>query len=299
MKQRTLLFSGTGTALVTPFRNDGAVDEVVLRDLVIRQVKSGVDAVVPCGTTGEAVTLSDAEQARVIEMTVDAVNGKVPVIAGASSNSTSKAIALAREAKRRGADAILTVAPYYNRPTQEGLYQHFGEIAEAVEMPVVIYNVPGRTGVNVDAATTLRLAADLPFIAGVKEASGNVAQIMDIIRQKPKGFGVWSGDDFLTLPLIAAGADGIISVASNEVPAEFSAMVRYALKGRHEKARELHYRLLPLMQANFLESNPIPVKTVMAMMGLLEENFRLPMTRISDGSRAKLDAVLKHLAPGR
>jgi 4-hydroxy-tetrahydrodipicolinate synthase len=299
MKQRTLLFSGTGTALVTPFRNDGAVDEVVLRDLAVRQVKAGVEAVIPVGTTGEAVTLSDAEQARVIEIVVDAVNGKVPVIAGASSNATSKAIALAREAKRRGADAILTVAPYYNKPTQEGLYQHFGEVAEAVEIPVVIYNVPGRTGVNVEPATTLRLAADIPFIAGVKEASGNVAQIMEIIRQKPKGFGVWSGDDFLTLPLIASGADGIISVASNEVPAEFSAMVRYALKGKFGRARELHYKLLPLMNANFIESNPIPVKTVMAMMGLLEENYRLPMTRISDASRAKLDAVLKHLSPGR
>jgi 4-hydroxy-tetrahydrodipicolinate synthase len=299
MKQRTLLFSGTGTALVTPFRNDGAVDEVVLRDLVVRQIKSGVEAVIPVGTTGEAVTLSDAEQARVIEIVVDAVNGKVPVIAGASSNATTKAIALAREAKRRGADAILTVAPYYNKPTQEGLYQHFGEVAEAVELPVVIYNVPGRTGVNVEPATTLRLAADIPFIVGVKEASGNVAQIMEILRQKPKGFGVWSGDDFLTLPLIAAGADGIISVVSNEVPAEFSSMVRHALKGRFAKARDLHYRLLPLMNVNFIESNPIPVKAVMAMMGLLEENYRLPMTRISDASRAKLEAVLKHLSPGR
>jgi 4-hydroxy-tetrahydrodipicolinate synthase len=299
MKQRTLLFSGTGTALVTPFRNDGAIDEVVLRELAVRQVKAGVEAVIPVGTTGEAVTLSDAEQARVIEIVVDAVNGKVPVIAGASSNATSKAIALAREAKRRGADAILTVAPYYNKPTQEGLYQHFGEIAEAVEMPVVLYNVPGRTGVNIEPATTLRLAADISFIAGVKEASGNVAAIMELIRQKPKGFGVWSGDDFLTLPLIASGADGIISVVSNEFPAEFSTMVRYALKGKLERARELHYRLLPLMNANFIESNPIPVKTVMAMMGLLEENYRLPMTRISDASRVKLEAVLKLLPPGR
>lgn len=299
MKQRTLLFSGTGTALVTPFRSDGAVDEVVLRELVIRQVKGGVDAVIPVGTTGEAVTLSDGEQARVIEITVDAVNGKVPVIAGASSNSTNKAIALAREAKRRGADAILTVSPYYNKPTQEGLYQHFGEIAEAVEMPVVLYNVPGRTGVNIDAATTLRLASDIPFIAGVKEASGNLPQIMEIIRRKPKNFGVWSGDDYLTLPLAAAGGDGIISVIANEFPAEFSQMVRYALKGKYDKARDLHYRLLPLMNANFIESNPIPVKTVMAMQGLLDENFRLPMTRISDDAREKLEAILKQLTQRR
>jgi 4-hydroxy-tetrahydrodipicolinate synthase len=299
MKHRTLLFSGTGTALVTPFRNDGAVDEVVLRELVIRQVKGGVDALVPVGTTGEAVTLSDAEQARVIEITVEAVNGKVPVIAGASSNATTKAIALAREAKRRGADAILTVAPFYNKPTQEGLYQHFGEIAEAVEMPVVLYNVPGRTGVNIDAATTLRLANDIPFIAGVKEASGNLPQIMEVIRHRPKNFGVWSGDDNLTLPLAAAGGDGIISVIANEFPAEFSQMVRYALKGKYAKARDLHYRLLPLMNANFIESNPIPVKTVMAMQGLLEENFRLPMTRIGDASRAKLQAILNDLTRGR
>jgi 4-hydroxy-tetrahydrodipicolinate synthase len=299
MTKRTLLFSGTGTALVTPFRKDGAVDEVVLRELVRRQISGGVEAVIPVGTTGEAVTLTDAEQGRVIEIVVDAVNGRVPVIAGASANATSKAVALAKQAKRHGADAVLTVSPYYNKPTQEGLYQHFGEIAEAVEMPVVLYNVPGRTGVNIDPATVLRLAGDLPFIAGIKDASGNVAAIMEMISLRPKGFGVWSGDDVLALPLIAAGADGIISVVSNEAPADFSAMVRHALKGRFDKARALHYRLLPLMQVNFIESNPIPVKAAMAMMDLVEENYRLPLTRISDQARKRLEAVLQQVSPVR
>jgi len=295
MAKRKLLFQGTGTALVTPFRRDGAVDEVVLRDLVDRQIKAGVEALVPVGSTGEGATLSEEEQAQVIEAVVDQVHGRVPVIAGASSNATAKAVALAKEARRRGADALLTVAPFYNKPTQEGLYQHFSAIADAVEMPIVIYNVPGRTASNIESWTTLRLAEEIPYVVGIKEASGNLSQIMEVLHHRPAGFGVWSGDDNLTLPLVALGADGIISVVSNEVPAEFSQMVRYALKGRLDKARESHFRLLHLMNVNFVESNPIPVKAAMARMGLLEENYRLPLTPPGEASREKLEKVLKQL----
>jgi 4-hydroxy-tetrahydrodipicolinate synthase len=295
MKKRTLLFRGTGTALVTPFRKDGAVDEVVLRELVDRQIKAKVEALIPVGSTGEGATLSESEQAHVMEIVVEQARGRVPVIGGASSNSTTKAIALAKEAKLRGVDAILSVAPFYNKPTQEGIFQHFSAVADAVEMPVVVYNVPGRTASNIDAHTTLRLAEEVPFIAGVKEASGNFGQIMEILRGRPGGFGVWSGDDAITLPLIALGADGIISVISNEIPAEFSTMVRYALKGKFDKARELHYKLLDLMNVNFIESNPIPVKAAMAMMGLLEDHYRLPLTPITDASRQKVERIMKTL----
>jgi 4-hydroxy-tetrahydrodipicolinate synthase len=271
----------------------------VLRSLVARQIAAGIEAVIPVGTTGEAVTLSEAEQARVIEITVDEVNGRIPVIAGASSNDTARAVAAAREAKRRGADAILTVTPYYNKPMPEGLYRHFMEIASAVELPTVLYNVPGRTGVAIDPATALRLATDNPFIAGIKDASANMAAIMEMIRLRPKGFAVWSGDDYLALPIVAIGGDGIISVVSNEIPKDFGTMVRHALRGDLAKARALHERLLPLMQINFIESNPIPVKAAMAMMGLLEEHYRLPMTPMSKSSRAKLKAVLEALSPKR
>ncbi|MEW6510811.1 MAG: 4-hydroxy-tetrahydrodipicolinate synthase [Bacteroidota bacterium] len=295
MKRRTLLFRGTGTALVTPFKRDGSVDEVVLRELVDRQIKAGIEALVPVGSTGEGATLSEPEQAQVIEMVVDQANGKVPVIGGASANATGKAVGLAREAKRRGVDAILSVAPFYNKPTQEGIFRHFSAIADAVEIPIVIYNVPGRTASNIEANTALRLAEEIPFIAGVKEASANLSQIMEILHHRPAGFGVWSGDDNLTLPLMALGADGIISVVSNEVPAEFGTMVRYALRGKFDKAREQHYRLLHLMNVNFIESNPIPVKAAMAMMGLLEDHYRLPLTQISDTARPKLEHALKSL----
>jgi 4-hydroxy-tetrahydrodipicolinate synthase len=295
MAKRKLLFRGTGTALVTPFKKDGTLDEVVLRELVDRQIKAGVEALVPVGSTGEGATLTEAEQAQVIEIVVDETHGRIPVIAGASSNATTKAVALALEAKHRGADAILTVAPFYNKPTQEGLYQHFSAIADAVEMPIVIYNVPGRTASNIDAGTTLRLAEEIPFIAGVKEASGNLAQIMEILHHRPSGFGVWSGDDNMTLPLIALGADGIISVVSNEVPAEFSRMVREGLRGKFDKAREMHFKLLHLMSANFVESNPIPVKAAMAMMGLMGDTCRLPLTTLGEGSRPRLEKALKEL----
>jgi 4-hydroxy-tetrahydrodipicolinate synthase len=293
--KRKLLFRGTATALVTPFKKDGTVDETTLRDLVDAQLKGKIEALVPVGSTGEGATLSEREQAAVIETVVDQVNGRVPVIGGASSNSTSKAVALSKQAKECGADALLSVAPFYNKPTQEGIYQHFSVIADAVEMPIVIYNVPGRTASNIDAGTALRLAEEVPFIAGVKEASANFPQIMEILHYRPAGFGVWSGDDNLTLPLVALGADGIISVVSNEVPALFSDMVRQALKGNFEKARALHFKLLHLMNINFVESNPIPVKAAMAMMGLLEDHYRLPLVSLSESGRTKVEKALREL----
>lgn len=294
LSTRRLLFKGTATALVTPFKKDGSVDEQTLRDLVIRQLKGGIEALVPVGSTGEGATLSEAEQRFVIETVVDQVRGKVPVIGGASSNDTARAVALARNVQESGADAILSVAPFYNKPTQEGIFRHFSAIADAVDIPIIIYNVPGRTASNIEAPTVLRLAS-IPHIAGVKEASANLGQIMEIIGHRLPGFGVWSGDDNFTLPLIALGADGIISVVSNEVPRPFSDMVRHAMRGKYGKARELHYRLLPLMNINFIESNPIPVKAAMAMMGLLEENYRLPLVNLTDEARPKLERVLRNM----
>ncbi len=293
--KRSLLFRGTATALVTPFKKDGSVDEITLRELVDAQLRGKVEALVPVGSTGEGATLSEEEQSFVIETVVDQVNGRVPVIGGASSNSTFRAVALAKQVKRSGADAILTVAPFYNKPTQEGMFRHFSAIAEAAEMPIVLYNVPGRTSSNIDANTVLRLVEEIPFIAGVKEASANVPQIMEILRHRPAGFGVWSGDDNLTLPLIALGADGIISVVSNEVPRQMSDMVRTALRGKFERARKMHYDLLHLMNVNFVESNPIPVKAALAMMGMLEEHYRLPLVPLSDEHRPKLEKVLRDL----
>lgn len=295
MAKKRLLFTGTATALVTPFKGDGSVDETTLRELVDFQIKGGVEALVPVGSTGEGATLSDEEQAFVLEVVVEQTARRVPVIGGASSNSTTRAIALAAEAKRVGVDAILSVAPFYNKPTQEGIYQHFSAIADAVELPIVIYNVPGRTASNIEAQTALRLAEDVPYIVGVKEASASFAQIMEILRHRPAGFGVWSGDDNLTLPLVALGADGVISVVANEVPKQFSEMVRAAIKGRMDKARELHYALLDLMNVNFIESNPIPVKAALGMMGLIDEHYRLPLMALSKRHRPNLEEVLRQL----
>jgi 4-hydroxy-tetrahydrodipicolinate synthase len=293
--KRKLLFRGTATALVTPFKRDGAVDEHALRELVEFQLKGKVEALVPVGSTGEGATLSETEQAFVIEAVVDQVNGRIPVIGGASSNSTMKAVALAKQAKQSGADAILTVAPFYNKPTQEGIFRHFSAIAEAVDIPIVIYNVPGRTASNIEAATALKLAKEIPHIAGVKEASANFGQIMEILCHRPAGFGVWSGDDNLTLPLVALGADGIVSVVANEVPRMFSDMVRAALKGKWEKAREVHYRLLHLMNINFIESNPIPVKAALHMMGMIENQLRLPLVPLGEANRQELEQTLQEL----
>ena len=287
---------GCATALVTPFTADGAVDEARMRALVDRQIRGGVGLLVPCGTTGESATMSEEEDARVIAMTIDVARGRAKVIAGAGSNATAAAIEYSQRFHDLGADAVLQVAPYYNKPTQDGLYAHFAAIARAVpDMPIMLYNVPGRTSSNIAAQTTLRLARDCENIVAVKEASGNLSQIMEILRERPANFAVLSGDDAVTLPLIALGADGIVSVASNEVPDLMSQMTNLALEGKWDEARRLHYRLLPLLETNFIESSPGPLKAAMAMMGLLEENFRLPLVPVTDQSRAKIRGVIKEL----
>ena len=293
--KKNVLFRGTGTALVTPFKKDGSVDEKALRKLVDAQIKNGVEALLPTGTTGESVTLNDEEQVRVVKIVVAQAAGRVKVIAGAGSNSTAKAIELSRKVLSAGADGILSVAPYYNKPTQEGFFRHFSAIAESVDAPVIAYNVPGRTASNMDAETTLRLAEETPNIVGIKEASGNFGQIMEILRRRPKGFGVWSGDDAVTLPLTALGADGVVSVVSNEAPKDFSDMVRLCLAGKFDQAAKLHNRLLPLMNFNFVESNPIPVKAALAMMGMIGEYYRLPMVPLSEKHRPALKKILEEL----
>src|SRR5829696_3852634 len=284
---------GCATALVTPFKADGAVDEKRLRDLIEYQIAGGVRVLVPCGTTGESVTMSDEENRLVISTTVELARGRAKVLAGTGSNSTAVTIARSEAARSLGVDGVLTVAPYYNKPTQEGLYAHFRAIAESVsDLPVVIYNVPGRTSSNISPETTLRLARDVQNIVAVKEASGNLSQIMEILRGRPEGFRVISGDDALTLAMIALGAEGLISVASNEAPEMMSQLNDLALAGNWDEARALHYRLLPLMEANFIESSPGPVKAAMALMGLLEENLRLPLVPVQEKTRARLREVL-------
>jgi 4-hydroxy-tetrahydrodipicolinate synthase len=287
---------GCATALVTPFGADGGVDVERMRALVARQVEGGVRVLVPCGTTGESVTMSGAEREAVIGATVEVARGRARVIAGTGSNDTAHAVEQSRAARELGADAVLVVAPYYNKPTQEGLYQHFRAVAESVPTtPVVLYNVPGRTSSNISAETTLRLARDVENVVAVKEASGNMAQIMEILRGRPEGFLVLSGDDALTFALVALGADGLVSVASNEAPALLSRMVDAALAGRFDEARALHYRLLPLMDVNFVESSPGPVKAALALMGLLEENLRLPLVPVEEKTRARVREVLSEL----
>ena len=284
---------GCATALVTPFKSDGAVDVERLRSLIEYQIAGGVRVLVPCGTTGESATMTDEEDQLVIGTTVEVARGRAKVVAGTGSNATSAAIQYSQTARDLGVDGVLSVAPYYNKPTQEGLYAHFKAVAESVPgLPVVIYNVPGRTSSTIAAQTTLRLARDCDNIVAVKEASGNLSLIMEILRDRPEGFRVVSGDDSLTLAIIALGGDGLISVASNEVPDLMSRMVDLALAGDWEEARALHYRLLPLMETNFIESSPGPVKAAMAMMGLLEENFRLPLVPVQEKSRVRLREVL-------
>jgi 4-hydroxy-tetrahydrodipicolinate synthase len=287
---------GCATALVTPFKSDGGVDVERMRALAGRQLEGGVRLLVPCGTTGESVTMSGAEREQVIRATIEEAKGRGRVIAGTGSNNTAHAVEQSREAAGWGVDAVLVVAPYYNKPTQEGLYQHFRAVAEAVpETPVVLYNVPGRTSSNINAETTLRLARDCANVVAVKEASGNLAQIMEILRGRPEGFLVLSGDDAMTFAMIALGADGLISVASNEAPRPMSEMVEAALAGRLEEARAAHYRLLPLMDVNFIESSPGPVKAAMALMGLLEENLRLPLVPVTEKTRARVREVISEL----
>jgi 4-hydroxy-tetrahydrodipicolinate synthase len=290
-----LKLRGCGTALVTPFKADGSIDERSLRSLVEWQVESKIDFLVPCGTTGETPTLSHDEWLRVIDITIEVVNGRVPIVAGATSNSTPEAVAKAKEvATRKGVNAILTASPYYNKPTQEGQFQHFKAIAEAVDKPLVLYNVPGRTAVNIEPSTLARLA-EIPNIAAVKEASGNIAQIAEVCSVVPAGFSVLSGDDAVTLPVISLGGVGVISVASNEIPREMAELTRAALANDWEKSRSLNKKYLGLMQANFLESNPMPVKAVLAMMGKLEENFRLPMLPVKKETKAKLEKIASEL----
>src|SRR5262252_2105703 len=284
-------FQGTGTAMITPFKSDGSVDEKALRRFVDFQIDGHVNMLLPCGTTGEGATLDENETDRVVEIVIEQTRKRVPVIVGAGSNSTAKAIQMTKRAKKLGADGVLSVGPYYNKPTQQGYYEHFNAIADADDIPVIVYNVPGRTGGNIEAKTMLRLA-EIPNIVAVKEASGNVGQMMDIIRDAPGDFRLLSGDDALTLPVIAVGGGGIISVVSNEAPSMMSAMVDAALEGNHTRAKELHYKLLPLMNINFIESNPIPVKAALAMMGMIEETYRLPLVRIGAANREKLTKVV-------
>ena len=282
---------GCGTALVTPFSQYGAVDENALRNLVAWQVESGIDFLIPCGTTGETPTLTHDEWLRVIDVTIEVVAGRVPIVAGATSNSTQEAVAKAKEvAARSGVNAILTASPYYNKPTQEGQYRHFRAIAEAVGKPVILYNVPGRTSANIEPATLARLS-EVANIAGVKEASGNMSQIAEVLNSVPASFLVFSGDDALTLPVIALGGVGIISVASNEIPREMAEMTRAALTNDWNTARAIHRKYFPLMQANFIESNPLPVKAVLAMMGKLEEVYRLPLLPMRRDTRSKLQKI--------
>ncbi len=284
------MFRGAIVAIVTPFKK-GKVDEAALRKLVEFQIKNGTDGIVPCGTTGESSTLSHEEHDRVIEIVIDAVNRRVPVIAGTGSNSTAEAIRLTRHAHEAGADGALMVAPYYNRPTQEGLYQHYKAVADAVPIPIIIYNIPGRTGVNINPDTLARLAK-VKNIVGVKEASGSIKQMSDVIRLCGPDFDVLSGDDLFTLPLMAMGGRGVISVISNVAPADMAAMVDAFDAGDYEKARTLHHKMAPLIDALFIETNPTPAKAALAMMKKISAEVRLPLYRMSEGNHEKLKKVM-------
>src|SRR5580658_3562240 len=282
---------GCGTALVTPFHQDGSIDDAAFRNLVTWQVESGIDFLVPCGTTGETPTLTHDEWLFVIDAAIEVVAGRVPIVAGATSNSTHEAVEKAKEvAARAGVNAILTASPYYNKPTQEGQYRHFRAIAEAVEKPVILYNVPGRTSANLEPPTLARLT-EVPNIVGVKEASGNMTQIAEALNLVPENFFVLSGDDAVTLPVISLGGVGVISVASNEIPREMSEMTRAALNNDWHTARTLHRKYLPLMLANFIESSPLPVKAVLAMLGKIEEVYRLPLLPMRRDTRSKLQKI--------
>jgi len=287
-------FTGVGTALVTPFTAGGSLDEAAVRRLARRQIEAGIHFLGPCGTTGESPTLSDAEKIRIVEILLEESSGRVPIVAGAGGNHTDEVVHLAKEFERRGVSGLLSVTPYYNKPTQEGLYQHFATIAGSTRLPIIVYNVPGRTGVNVEVTTLVRLA-QIPNIVAVKEASGNVTQMCEICRAVPPDFIVLSGDDALTLPLMAVGGHGVISVASNEIPADMAHMVEAAERNDFAAARAVHHRILSLMQINFVESNPIPVKAALAAMGLIEETYRLPMCAPRPESREKILKVLKEL----
>jgi 4-hydroxy-tetrahydrodipicolinate synthase len=287
-------FTGAGTALITPFKKDGAVDEAAVKRLARRQIDAGIHFLVPCGTTGESPTLSHREKVRVVELVVEESNRQVPVMAGAGGNDTHEVVELARDMEQAGADGLLSVAPYYNKPNQEGLYQHFKAIAASTRLPVTLYNVPGRTGVNIEAATVARLAS-LPNVVGVKEASANVAQMSEIVARTGNDFLLLSGDDPITVAVMAIGGRGVISVVSNQVPSEVAQVVELCEKNDYAAARKLDHWLLPLYQVNFLEGNPIPCKAIMAAMGLLEETYRLPLAPPSAATREKYTRVLQDL----
>jgi 4-hydroxy-tetrahydrodipicolinate synthase len=289
-----MLFQGCGTAMVTPFQKDGSLDEPTLRSLVKRQVNEGINFLVPCGTSGESPTLTREEHLRVVEITLEETNGRVRVLAGAGGYNTAEVIELAKDLKAMRVDGLLSVTPYYNKPTQEGLYQHYKAIASAVKIPIIVYSVQGRTGVNVEPATLKRLA-EIDYIVGVKEASGNISQMAAIVQQVPPSFAVLSGDDAITIPLVALGGHGLVSVISNELPGEITAMVQRALANDFAAARALQRRYFPLMEVNFVESNPIPVKAAMALMGLLEPVWRLPLCPPNPANQAKIEKVLETL----
>lgn len=286
-------FQGAITAIVTPFLENGDLDLGSLKKLVEFQIKNGIDGLVPCGSTGEAATLSDEEKKLVIKTMVEQVKKRVPVIAGAGSNDTKKAVQLSKMAKEAGADALLHVTPYYNKPTPKGLIAHFQAIADSCDLPIILYNVPGRTGSNVTGETTLKIAKQVPQVVGIKEASGNINQIMDIIKGASKNFSILSGDDVMTFPIMAMGADGIISVASNEIPKQMSMLTKAALAGDWEKARKLHFEWFDLMNINFIETNPQPVKTALFLMGKIQESFRLPLISMDEKNKEKLKEILK------
>ncbi|MFL6374456.1 MAG: 4-hydroxy-tetrahydrodipicolinate synthase [Pyrinomonadaceae bacterium] len=297
MTMKVSWMRGCATALVTPFRRDGSLDEACFTKLAERQVKGGVKILVPCGTTGESVTMSEDERLNVIRLTVDVAKRlKAHVIAGTGSNNTAASIDFTRKAREAGADAALLVAPYYNKPTQEGLFAHFSEIAKSVKgFPIMLYNVPGRTSSNISAATTLRLAEKHENIVATKEASGNFSQVMEILAGRPRNFAVFSGDDAATIPLVALGCDGLVSVIANELPRDASRMVEQALAGSFRTARKIHYEVLDLMEANFVESSPAPCKFVMKEMGLIEENLRLPLVPVTKPTQERLRAIMKGL----
>ena len=294
-------FRGLGVALVTPFRSDGSIDEAAFEKFIDWQIEQGTDVLVPCGTTGENPALTAEEHKRVVELTVRRAGGRAVVLAGAGSNSTPRAAELARQAAELGADGILTITPYYNKPTPDGLVLHFSAQADALQkmgrpLPMILYNVPGRTGLNMTAETTLRIAREVPLVGGVKEASANLEQILSILRDRPRGFLVLSGDDAWTLPLMAAGADGVISVAGNEIPALMKSMVGSALNGDFAAARAVHERILPLMTGNFIESNPIPVKAALAMLGILpNDTVRPPLAPMTAANRSRMEAILREI----
>lgn len=288
------MFTGCGTAIVTPFKSDNSLDEPTLRALVDRQIEAGIDFLCPCGTTGESPTLSHEEHLRAVEITIEQARGRVPVLAGAGGYDTAKVIKMVAGLQKLGATGILSVTPYYNKPTQEGLYQHYRAIAESTSLPIILYSVQSRTNVNIEPATVLRLA-EIPNIVGIKEASGSISQMATILARVPESFIVLSGDDSVALPLIALGGHGVISVVSNEIPGEFTALVHHALKGDFAGARQLQKKYHPLMEVNFVETSPGPVKFAMARMGLLEPAWRLPMVAPQPAAQQKIEAVLESL----